>query len=69
MYIQILHYAALYLCVGFFVAFITDQSIRATKQVEPYNTREIAVAILLWPVIGAIFIFGVIKGYLDNESN
>ena len=69
MYIQILHYVALYLCVGFLVALITDQSIRATKQVEPYNAREIGVAITLWPIILAIFIYGVIKGYFNNESN
>ena len=69
MYIQILHYVALYLCIGFFVALITDQSIRATQQVQPYNTREIGVAITLWPIILAIFIYGIIKGYFNNESN
>lgn len=69
MYPIIFTYISWYLCIGFAVAFLIDRSIRFTKQVEPYTPKEIAVAIILWPIMATIFIYGVIKGFFDNESN
>lgn len=62
-------YLSWYLCVGFVTAFIIDQSIRATKQTDPYTAKEIAVSIILWPLMVIVFIYGVIKGFFNNESN
>jgi hypothetical protein len=69
MYRIIFMYLSWYLCVGFVVAFVIDQSIRYTKQVQPYTSREIAVSIILWPLMAIIFIYGVINGFFNNESN
>ena len=69
MYRIIFMYLSWYLCVGYVMAMIIDQSIRYTKQVEPYTSREIAVLIVLWPLMVIIFIYGVIKGFFNNESN
>ena len=69
MYPVIFTYLSWYLSIGFAAAFIIDRSIRFTKQVEPYTSREIAVSIILWPLMVVVFVIGVIKGFFDNESN
>jgi hypothetical protein len=69
MYPIIFTYLSWYLCVGFITAFIIDQSIRVTKQTDPYTAKEIAVSIILWPLMVIVFIYGVIKGFFNNESN
>ena len=69
MYPVIFTYLSWYLSIGFAVAFVIDHSIRLTKQVEPYTSREIAVSIILWPLVAIIFVFGVLTGFFNNESN
>lgn len=62
-------YLSWYLCVGFVVAFAIDQSIKATKQLEPYTSREIAFSIMFWPAMVVVFVYGIIKSFFNNESN
>ena len=61
--------AAIYLLIGYCVAFIVNQSIIRNKLVEPYTGREIGIAILFWPIIAIGFIYGIIRSFFNNESN
>jgi hypothetical protein len=56
----ILFYVSWYLVIGFVSAWLINQVIIRTQTSEPYTAREIAVAIILWPINVSVFIFSLL---------
>jgi hypothetical protein len=63
----VLHYIALYLIIGLVTSFLVDLSIRASPDVKPYTTGEIAIVIILWPINVAIFVFMFISSFFKKS--
>lgn len=57
----LLFYGTWYLGIGLVSAWLINQCIIWGNQTEPYTSREIAFAIVLWPMVVGVFIFGLLS--------
>ena len=57
----LLFYGTWYLGIGLVSAWLINQCIILGGQTEPYTSREIAFAILLWPINVSVFVFGFLS--------
>ena len=59
----LLFYGTRYLLVGFISAWLINRAIITVNQDKPYTSREIAWAILLWPINVAIFVISFLISF------
>ena len=59
----------IYLVIGVIFTFFTDQFIRSTLFIEPFNVGETAISIIFWPLAFSILLSSVVRRFFNDDNS
>ena len=59
----------IYLMIGVIFTFFTDQFIRSSLFIEPFNVLETIISIIFWPVALFILVSSILRGFFNEDNS
>ena len=59
----------IYLMIGVIFTFFTDQFIRSTLFIEPFNVLETIISIIFWPFALSILVSSIVRRFFNEDNS
>lgn len=59
----------IYLMIGVIFTFFTDQFIRSSLFIEPFNVLETIISIIFWPFALYILVSSIVRRFFNEDNS